>query len=258
MISPARAVPPVVSIVIATCCRLERLKRCIEQVRAHAATLCEIIVVDGASSDGTGIWLDAQSDIRTIHEATREGCTKAYNRGFRAATGRYVMWLNDDSYPLPGAIEAAIALIERPDLSDVGMIAFYHNLNRTWNRLDSVEHNGATYSVYNVRGRIYANFGLLRRSLLEQVGFLDERYYFCGWDPDLALKIQIEAGLQVVGCRQALVYHEELIDSRKAEDLGIVETDNARLFAKWNLPEKFSYPDPAPAYQQMLEARGIA
>jgi uridylate kinase len=26
------------------------------------------------------------------------------------------MWLNDDSYPLPGAVEAAVRMIERPDL----------------------------------------------------------------------------------------------------------------------------------------------
>ena len=59
---------------------------------------------------------------------------------------------NDDSYPLPGAVEAAVRMIERPDMSDVGMVAFYHNFDRPRNRLDSVEHEGQIYSVYNVRG----------------------------------------------------------------------------------------------------------
>jgi GT2 family glycosyltransferase len=158
---------------------------------------------------------------------------------------------------LPGAVESAVRMIERPDLADVGMVAFYHNLDRPWNRLDSIEHKGTLYSVYNVRSYPYANFGLLRRSLLEQLGYLDERYYFCAWDPDLSLKIQFEAGLKVVGCRQALVYHEELIDERKREDLPIVEEDNARLFAKWSLPEKFTYPDPAPPYQRMMRERAL-
>jgi GT2 family glycosyltransferase len=112
--------------------------------------------------------------------------------------------------------------------------------------------------VYNVRGYPYANFGLLRRELLERLGYLDERYYFCGWDPDLSLKVQIDAGLKVIGCRRALIYHEELIDERKAEDLQrIVDADNARLFGKWNLPEKFRYPDPVPAYQSMLLCRAL-
>ena len=79
----------------------------------------------------------------------------------------------------------------------------------------------------------------------------------CAWDPDLSLKVQREAGLKVLGCRDALVYHEELIDDRKRDDMAIIEADNAKLFAKWNLPAKFSYPDPAPGYQQMLRERAL-
>jgi len=247
---------PVVSIVIATYSRLERLKKCIAAVRTNVALPKEIVVV-GGGDDGTAAWLVTQADVRFTHETTREGATKAYNKGFRAARGKYVMWLNDDSFPLPGAVEAAARMIARPDMADVGMIAFYHNEKRAWNRLDEFERDGERFAIYNVRGFPYANFGLLRRELLEQVGYLDERYYFCGWDPDLALKVQREAGLKVVGCRQALVQHEEFADSRKQADLAVMETDNAKLFAKWRLPEKFSYPDPAPAYREMARRMAL-
>lgn len=247
---------PAVSIVIATYNRCDRLQRCIAHVRENVRAACELVVVGGASNDGTADWVEGQADIRFIRETQREGATRAYNKGFRAARGRYVMWLNDDSYPLPGAVEAAVAMIERPDCGDVGMVAFYHNFDRQRNRLDTIEHDGQTFSVFNVRGVAYANFGLLRRELLERLGYLDERYYFCAWDPDLSLKVQREAGLKVVGCRQALVYHEELIDERKSEDLGVWDEDNAKLFAKWHLPGKDSYPDPGPAYRRMLSERG--
>ncbi len=248
---------PIVSIVIATYDRCNRLGRCIAAIRQNVRPDHETIVVGGGSGDGTEEWAAAQPDIRFIRETRREGATRAYNKGFRAAIGRYVMWLNDDSYPLAGSLEAAVHMIERPDLADVGMIAFYHNLDRTWNRLDSIEHQGTTYSIYNVRGTPYANFGLLRRDLLERLGWLDEGYYFCAWDPDLSLKVQREAKLEVIGCRQALVYHEELIDDRKEQDKAVIDEDNNKLFAKWNLPEKFSYPDPAPEYQRMLTDRGL-
>ena len=249
---------PVVSIAIATYARLERLKRCIAGVRANVAIPHEMIVVGAGGGDGTEDWLAAQSDIRFIREFQREGACRAYNKGFQAAVGRYVMWLNDDSFPLPGSVEAAVETIERPDLADVGMVAFYHNLDRAWNRLDSIEHEGLVYSIYNVRGVPYANFGLLRRNLLEQLGWLDERYYFCAWDPDLSLKVHKEAGLLVVGCRKALVYHEELIDDRKHDDMPIIEEDNGKLFAKWKLPDKFSYSDPGPAYQRLVTERRLA
>ena len=247
---------PRVSIVVATYARLERLKRCVAAVRANVEPAYELIVVGGGAGDGTEEWLAPQRDVRFIRETKREGACRAYNKGFRAARGTYCMWLNDDARPLPGAVEAAVRMIERPDNADVGMVAFYHNFDRTWNRLDALEHDGHVYAVYNVRGYPYANFGLLRRELLDRLGYLDERYYFGAWDPDLSLKVQREAGLKVVGCREALIDHEELLDDRKTADLSALEADNAKLFAKWDLPEKFSYPDPAPAYQRMLAGRG--
>jgi GT2 family glycosyltransferase len=249
---------PIVSIVIATYARCERLKRCIAALRTNVTLPHETVVVGGGAGDGTEEWLEHQADLRFIRETKREGATKAYNKGFRAALGTYVMWLNDDSYPMPGSVEAAVQMIQSPDNADVGMVAFYHNFDRRWNRLDSVDRDGATYSIFNVRGIPYANFGLLRRDLLEKLGYLDERYYFCAWDPDLSIKVQREAKLKVIGCREALVYHEELIDDRKRDDMAVIDKDNALLFAKWALPEKFSYLDPAPAYQQMLRDRGLA
>lgn len=251
------AQPPTVSIVIASYNRLARLRRCIAMLRANVSIPHETLVVAGATTDGTLEWLETQPDLRLIRESRREGATRAYNKGFRAAVGRYVIWLNDDSYPLPGAIEAAVAMIENPAFTDVGMVALYHNFDRRWNRLHSVDRDGETYSVFNVRGVTYANFGLLRRTLLESLGYLDERYYFSAWDPDLSLKVQREAGLKVIGCPRALVYHEELIDDRKLADLAALARDNERLFAKWNLPAKFAYADPAPEYQRMLLLRGI-
>ncbi len=247
----------VVSIVIPTCNRLSKLWRCVEAVRRNVGLPIEIIVVDGASTDGTRDWLAAQADLDTILEAEREGAVRAFNKGFKAATGYYVMWVNDDAYPLPGAVEAAIEMIERPDLADVGLVAFYHSWDQRRNILDSVEHEGTRYSIYNVRGYPYANFGLLRRELLERVGFADERYYFFGFDPDLSLKLQIEQGLKVVGCRRALMHHDEHHDERKLADLAPGQEDNRKLFAKWNLPDKNSYPDPAPAYRRMLGERNL-
>jgi len=59
----------------------------------------------------------------------------------------------------------------------------------------------------------------------------------------------------VIGCRESLVYHEELIDERKSTDLRIAQEDNTKLFAKWDLPERFSCADPAPEYQKILRER---
>jgi GT2 family glycosyltransferase len=242
----------IVSLVVPTYNRLSRLQCCIDKIRRNTACPKEVIVIDGGSTDGTREWLAAQPDLRVILETQREGAVAAFNKGFRAATGHYVMWLNDDAYPLSGSVEAAVATLERPDLSDVGMIAFYHNWHSERNVLDRVIRDGESYELCHVRGYLYANFGLLRRTLLEQVGFADDRYYFFGFDPDLSLKIQIDVGLRVIGCRSALIHHDEHHDDRKVADLPRGQEDNARLFAKWNLPLPGEYPDPAPAYRNLM------
>ncbi len=241
----------VVSIVIPTFNRRSRLVNTLSAIRESVNVCHEIIVVDGGSDDGTREYLAGDDELHVILEPRREGAVRAFNKGFRAARSRYVMWLNDDAHPLPGSVAAAIKMIEAHD--DIGMVAFYHDWNQTRNVLDTVEHEGRTYSMYNVRGYPYANFGLLRRSLLEQIGFADERYYFFGFDPDLSLKVQIDAGLKVVGCRNALVRHEELHDDRKLSDLPAGQHDNEKLFAKWNLPPPNTYPDPSPRYRRMIE-----
>jgi GT2 family glycosyltransferase len=244
-----------VSIVVPTYNRLSRLSRCVARIRANVSVPHEIIVVDGGSSDGTREFLGGDGQLHVILEQEREGAVRAFNKGFRAANGRYVMWLNDDAHPLAGSVESAVAQLRTHD--EIGMVAFYHDWDRERNQLHSIIRKGKRFSIYNVRGYPYANFGLLERSLLERVGYADERYYFFGFDPDLSLKVQLDAGLKVVGCPESLIRHEEFHDERKIADLSAGESDNEKLIEKWNLPAKGSYPDPAPAYLKMLGEMGI-
>lgn len=250
--------PGIVSIVVPTFNRFDRLSRCLDKIKQNVTHPHEVIVVDGGSTDGAREWLAKQVGIRLILEEEREGAVRAFNKGFRTARGHYVMWLNDDAFPHSGSVEAAVAMLERPDLKELGMVGFYHNWQSERNVLDRVWHEGESYEFCHVRGFPYANFGLLRRSLLESVGFADERYYFFGFDPDLSLKIQFDAGQRVLGCRRALIHHDEHHDDRKLNDLSRGQTDNDKLFAKWTqLPERGAYPDPAPAYAQMADRLGL-
>lgn len=239
----------IVSIVVPTFNRLGRLRRCIDNIRQCAGVPAEVIVVDGGSTDGSRAWLAEQPDLCTILEPQREGAVRAFNKGFRAATAPFVMWLNDDAFPLAGSIPAALRMLERPDLSEVGMVAFYHNWHSARNVLDEIIVGGVAYQLCHVRGYPYANFGLLRSELLERIGFADERFYFFGFDPDLSLKIQLGQGLKVVGCPEAVMHHDEHHDDRKLSDLPAGQEDNAKLFAKWQLPPAGHYVDPGPAYR---------
>jgi GT2 family glycosyltransferase len=75
------------------------------------------------------------------------------------------------------------------------------------------------------------------RSLFERLGYFDERYFLNGADPDFSLKVW-NAGLSVVPAAGALIDHDELHDERRDADRDRAAVDNARLFEKWNLPDR--------------------
>jgi len=89
---------PLVSVVIPTCNRAALVRRAIESVMRQSYTNLEIIVVDDASSDGTGEMVRSLADprIRYLRHEERRGGSAARNTGIRAATGEFIAFLDDD------------------------------------------------------------------------------------------------------------------------------------------------------------------
>ncbi|WP_246102711.1 glycosyltransferase family 2 protein [Streptomyces piniterrae] len=80
----------------------------------------EVVAVNDASTDGTGAALDAlartEPRLRVIHRAENSGgCGTPRNEGLRAATGRFVMFLDSDDVLPPGAAEALLSAALRHD-----------------------------------------------------------------------------------------------------------------------------------------------
>lgn len=259
MSSPLHA-STAVSIIIPTHNRPQGLKRCLVAVRTSVKSRHEIIVVGGDESHVTDGWLKQMPDVKYVPEERRDGMTAALNSGVHYANGRYVMWLHDDSRPLPGAIDAALSAMKRPDFVDVGMALFYHtNLLPKTQRNDTVLHEGANYCIGAVRGQLYSNFGIIRREVLDEIGHFDSRFYLRCWDVDLSLRIQNDLDKRVVGLRGALIAHEIQHDERRLLDGSVAERDLQRMRQKWELGDEIAIP-PAnleiPA--EVLGARGTS
>ena len=92
--------PDLISVIIPTRNRSERLQRALESARAQRWRNTEIVVVDDASSDGTPALMEklsAQDDrIRYIRNNVAQGGGGARNTGIAAARGKYVAFLDDD------------------------------------------------------------------------------------------------------------------------------------------------------------------
>ena len=231
---------PELSIVIPTCNRATPLEACLRTLRQTVHLPYEVIVVDGASYDETPAVLAEAADhfggrLTVIAERHRGGFVRACNLGLRAARGTFLTWLNDDARPLPGALDRAVAQADSAP-ADVGLVAMYHRFHATRNVAYHTQIGGRTFSLCHVRGTLYANFAVGRRTTFERLNFLDERFYFYGADPDLSLKAW-HAGLRVVPAADGVaIDHDEVPDDRRAADAAAGREDNAKLFAKWDLP----------------------
>ena len=201
------------SIVLPTCNRAALLDKCLRSIEDGVGCEHEIIVVDGASTDATpDVLADAAKRLgdrlRIIREPQREGFVRAANKGFRAARGKNMTWLNDDARPLSGALDAAIETLNQQP-PEVAFVAMFHKWNSAWNIAYQTEHDGKKYQLCHIRGTLYGNFPMGRRATYERLGFFDERFYVCAADPDLSLKAWF-VGLSVVPAWGSVIDHDLL------------------------------------------------
>ena len=104
------ATPRIVAVVV-TFNRLALLQRLVTRLRGTEG-LAEILVVDNASTDGTGKWLAAQPvPVRSLRLPDNRGGAGGFHAGLGAAVadGADLVWLmDDDTVPEPGALQAML------------------------------------------------------------------------------------------------------------------------------------------------------
>ncbi|HXS16229.1 MAG TPA: glycosyltransferase family 2 protein, partial [Polyangiaceae bacterium] len=98
---------PLLSIVIPAYNAARFLGDCLGSLRDQIDDDIEVIVRDGNSSDSTSELIHQFSDVVAHFESRPDfGQGDAMDRGFQAATGRFLTWLNADDVMMPGAIAA--------------------------------------------------------------------------------------------------------------------------------------------------------
>lgn len=94
------------------------LPDCIESVKAQTGVSWEHLVIDAGSTDETLNVLRAHPHLKWVSEPD-QGMSDGINRGFRKATGDWVMWLNTDDYLLPGALAKVAAVANQHPTADI-------------------------------------------------------------------------------------------------------------------------------------------
>ena len=97
--------PLMISIVTASFNQGPYIRQAIQSVLDQGAGHVEHLIVDNCSSDDTPAILKEYPSLKLIVEPDK-GQSDALNKGFKAASGDIVGWLNADDYYLPGCFEA--------------------------------------------------------------------------------------------------------------------------------------------------------
>src|SRR5579864_5341204 len=230
---------PKLSIVVVSHNTRDELARCLA---ATPEGDHERIVVDSGSSDGSRDLVRAIPSIRLI-ELPNVGFGAAANAGIRLARGEYVLVLNADAHPLPGALDRLTAVADahpeaaiiaprlwRPDgsvqrsvfSSPRGPVALAgwalapHAVSGAYGLLQgavaAVGRRSAGVAVDSLReitGQEYVQGAaiLLRRKALRALGGFDQRFFMFCEEVDLCYRFR-DAGWTVLWTPAADFTHE--------------------------------------------------
>jgi GT2 family glycosyltransferase len=199
----------------------QHLPTCLAALRRQTFRDFEIVVADNASHDDSLVLLARDyAEVRVVRLDRNYGFTGACNAGLRAGQGEFLALLNNDTEVAPDWLaEVAAAFARHPA---AGMIAskmllfdrrhIFHTAGDVF-KTDGTPGNRGVWQADEgqyVEGPVFsANGGsaAYRRAMLDQVGLLDEDFFFSCEDVDLAWRAQL-AGWPAIYAPRAVVYHK--------------------------------------------------
>jgi glycosyltransferase involved in cell wall biosynthesis len=101
------------SVIVPTFNRLELLKQTIKSLSSTGQNVCELIVVDDGSTDGTIEFIKKAQPGVLLIEQPNQGPGAARNRGIEAATGEYIAFLDSDDLWFPWTLPTYREVIEK-------------------------------------------------------------------------------------------------------------------------------------------------
>jgi len=241
---------PQASIIIPVYNQAAHTLACLRALAGHPpAIACEILVVDDGSSDQTGEWMAQVAGLHFHRRAGNGGFIAACNDGAQRARGEFLVFLNNDTVPQPGWLDALLdtfrsepdaglvgAQLLYPDgrLQEAGGVVFSDGSAWNYGRFES-PHDPRFASL---RAADYCSGAAIaiRRGLFHLLGGFDTRYAPAYYeDTDLAFSVRAH-GHRVLYQPQSRVVHLEGITSGTDTGTGAKAyqvRNRARFAEKW-------------------------
>ncbi|MDZ7371314.1 MAG: glycosyltransferase [candidate division KSB1 bacterium] len=204
---------------------------------------CEIWVVDNASSDGSAAFIRRKfPDVKLIANEQNLGFARANNQALQQATGKYICLLNPDTIVQENTFDVLLRYMEdHPEVGMVGakilnadgslQLACRRSFPTPWVAFTKIVGLAALFPKSRWFGRynltfldpeqeadveaISGSFMFVRRSVIEQVGGLDEDFFMYGEDLDWCYRIR-EAGYRIRYVPYTQIIHFKGESSKKS------------------------------------------
>jgi len=222
---------PYVSIVTGTYNRIDSLKRMVKSVRSSVGLGIpyELVIVDGGSTDGSLEWLRKQPDVVLIEQGELLGIVKAFDAGFKAAKGKYVIIANDDIEFRYESIQNSLAFMN--DNLDCGIGCFPQNRY-------SPEYKVAEIPAVKDGKKTRAYYGqvcIIPKWLGDKVGWWGDYKHYAG-DNEISCNVH-ELGFKVLPmescCINDYVVKDELRRKNSDTNGNRAHEDSEKWVKKW-------------------------
>ena len=185
---------PSISVVVPVYNGEDTLPRCMDALVAALPEGGEILVVDDASNDATPAIL-SRYPVEVLRNEENRGTSGSRNRGWRAARGAVVVFVDADVVIRPDALTRMLEWLEREpetagvngvlalDISTPGLVSAFVNTSIHYQHLAHGERVSSTFT----------SICALRREALEAMGGWDERW-FSRYADDVATRFSLPVG----------------------------------------------------------------
>ena len=211
-------------------------RTCIENLARNTRYPYRLILVDNGSEAETGDYIKALAidgvEKLVIRNELNLGFVKAVNQGLKCSNAPYVCVLNNDTIPAPGWLERLVEFAESHE--DVGLmnpVCGGHGDIPVEEYARKLEANKGRYMEMN---QCFGFCMLIRRELIDKIGYLDEAFGIGGFDDtDYSMRAH-KAGYRSVCVHSSYVYHKQHASFNAMGDRrALVAPGEQAYFRKW-------------------------
>lgn len=219
---------PLVSIV--SICWNRKIDICesLRKIREIDYDNLEVILVDNYSIDGTVEEIEENfKEVKLIKMFKNIGI-EAYNIGFKNAKGKYIVIIDDDSFPHKQAIKRMVDKFEKDE--KLGMVAFdvrnFYNYDAVTMEEIVDDKQDTKAEAQNYLMAFNGAGAGVRKDLLEKVSFYPEEFFLYWNEQDTAFRI-LDSGYKIQFFADVVSYHKYSPKNRSSWRAPLYYTRNA-------------------------------